>query len=505
MIPSDYMTLINEVEHRFPVDQWMIDGTHVWPLIRINLATELQFDDARNRRPLSRYQTLRSKVLYAGKRFATYYQLMIADRGRNEEKNAQAEIAVLAGSITRQLRTPWGWFATIPDALREELGWHGARMVFLETAGPVEYRTPRYSASMPVDPGLFYGLVRTKLQMALTSQSSREVNRLLPGFSEFERYLTAEGVKAKAATPENVVFAAQLIAVYVRFYRSILRPMKPKVGLVVGYYTMEGMAFCACCRQLDIPCYDIQHGLAGELHRGYGRWQRLPPHGYNVLPTGFWCWSREDADAINAWNRQLETQHNVIVGGNLWAEYWRSERSSKVRASFDRGIEALGERSTSEIRILYTMQDPDLPELLLRAIDESPSHFRWLIRLHPNSIRHEDPITARFHNTRNVEVGLATRLPLYLLLAEVDVHVTQWSAVVRDASSCRVPSVVIHEIGEDMFSAEIEAGQCMPRYDIQGLLEAIEHYGRRPVPADGDGYSENGVRTLLDIIGTCES
>jgi len=31
------MNLINELEDRFPVDRWVIDSVHVWPLIRFRL------------------------------------------------------------------------------------------------------------------------------------------------------------------------------------------------------------------------------------------------------------------------------------------------------------------------------------------------------------------------------------------------------------------------------------------------------------------------------------
>ncbi len=495
------MKLVNEIEHRFPVEQWIVRGIHVWPLVRINLTTELHFEGARPQPPLSLYGALQAKALYATRRFSTYYRLMVADRERNEDPNAQAEVALLAGSITRQLRTPWGWFATLPDALREELRWHGARMVFLETAGPVEYRTPRYSPSMPVDLDLFLGLIRAKAELALASEKTLAVMHRLPGFSELQKGLTRAGIRARSASAERVLFMIRLIEVYSEIYRSVLRRTKPKVCLVVSYSTLEGMAFCASCRQLGIPCYDIQHGLAGELHRAYGRWRRVPPQGYNLLPTGFWCWSRQDADAINAWNDQLAAPHDVLVGGNLWEKYWRSEHPSKVRQTFGQGLNKLGERTPGELRVLYTMQGPDLPELLLEAIGRSPKHLRWLIRLHPNSIRHEHRIAARFEGRSNVEVHLATALPLYLLLQDMDVHVTQWSAVVRDASSCSVPSVVIDPIGEDVFSAEIDAGHCAVRYDVGGLLEAIERYGQRPPPDQPTPNKASGLRKLLEIIG----
>src|SRR5688572_25214949 len=37
MLTSEYMSVVNDVEAKFPVDEWEIDGIHIWPLIRIDL------------------------------------------------------------------------------------------------------------------------------------------------------------------------------------------------------------------------------------------------------------------------------------------------------------------------------------------------------------------------------------------------------------------------------------------------------------------------------------
>jgi len=34
--PEHSIKLINEIENKFLVDEWKIDGVRVWPLIRIN-------------------------------------------------------------------------------------------------------------------------------------------------------------------------------------------------------------------------------------------------------------------------------------------------------------------------------------------------------------------------------------------------------------------------------------------------------------------------------------
>ena len=40
---SDIKEIINDVEAKFPVDKWIIDGIHIWPVIRIQLYEDLSY------------------------------------------------------------------------------------------------------------------------------------------------------------------------------------------------------------------------------------------------------------------------------------------------------------------------------------------------------------------------------------------------------------------------------------------------------------------------------
>ncbi len=47
---------------------------------------------------------------------------------------------------------------------------------------------------------------------------------------------------------------------------------------------------------------DIKHGVAGKQSCAYGSWNSLPESGYEITPSIFWSWSKEDGEAIQAWN-----------------------------------------------------------------------------------------------------------------------------------------------------------------------------------------------------------
>ena len=48
MISSDVLDLINDIEERFPVEQWVIGGLHIWPILRITLYFDLIFANDKN-------------------------------------------------------------------------------------------------------------------------------------------------------------------------------------------------------------------------------------------------------------------------------------------------------------------------------------------------------------------------------------------------------------------------------------------------------------------------
>jgi len=51
----------------------------------------------------------------------------------------------------------------------------------------------------------------------------------------------------------------------------------------------------------------------------------------------------------------------------------------------------------------------------------------------------------------NVDIKNATDLPLMALLERVDIHIPLWSSTVLEAKQFGVPSIVVHENGQDLF------------------------------------------------------
>jgi sugar phosphate isomerase/epimerase len=90
-------------------------------------------------------------------------------------------------------------------------------------------------------------------------------------------------------------------------------------------------------------------------------------------------------------------------------------------------------------------------------IRESPSAWRWWLRLHPCRLHEREEIRSVLteRGLHNVLLDQATDLPLYALLRHMDVHLTEWSSVLLEAESFGVPSVVTHPGADLAFSPSL--------------------------------------------------
>lgn len=81
-------------------------------------------------------------------------------------------------------------------------------------------------------------------------------------------------------------------------------------------------------------------------------------------------------------------------------------------------------------------------------------------------------LLAEFQVT-NYEIDEATMLPLYSVLANVDVHVTLHSAVVAEAESFGVPSVIVGSAGTSYFEKQLRWGTAVAAFTDIAIIQAI--------------------------------
>ena len=77
---------------------------------------------------------------------------------------------------------------------------------------------------------------------------------------------------------------------------------------------------------------------------------------------------------------------------------------------------------------------------------------------------------------QNYEVKNASRLPIFSLLRNIDLHITQYSSVVIEAASFNIKSIVIDDIGKSTYEDYINRGvafYCENEDQIINLLENL--------------------------------
>ena len=496
MRTSDVMNLINDVELRFPVDQWKVGGLKVWPLLRF----EIYFRNADhfNVRGLNTAPALARRLKF-GRDMARYCWAYLRDCARNRRPAGPIEAVFLSkGDTYTKLGQRWfdNFCDPFVDILEREQVSH-----FLMTPA-TGYYVPRWSPSMFIQPHLHLASARSRW----LSNHHATRGEQLPEYDQFIADLERlDGVVA----PDLALLRRQTAAIesHASFFTKLFGKLNPVVGFQACYYLNQGLGFNLACRRWGIPSVDIQHGLQGEFHFAYARWNRVPAEGYALLPSVFWCWSDWEADTIRQWCGRDE-RHRPVVGGNLLLQYWR-ERTTSLVDRFHTRIEQLKQASGRSRHVLFTVrgnEDPEMLAVMWKVILDTVDTHHWWIRVHPLMLE-QLPAWERIchqHRLQNVNLIDASELPLYALLAHVDMHLTARSTTVVEAQAFGVPSVLIDSEGAQVFADQVASGWATPAYTYDAILAAAgNNRANHAHPESGGQHqfeSASGRHALLTLI-----
>jgi hypothetical protein len=454
MTPTEIRDVLGAIEDALPVATWHVDGVPVWPVFRIWFVFN---NDEFAQRAASRPTSMLANIGRAAGRYANAAIRDFAHR----EHNATGDVVFFTHTTCRVFQVDGRWYDQFCEPIAELLDQRGHRSVFLEHAPRNEYRIPRSRSSELVQPALSAIAIASGLAAS---------SRVLPGEPELAAYF------AKHHPDLRIDFAAvrkRVLAVrpYTRYFANKLARIRPKLAFVVNYYDLPAMAFVLACRELGIPSVDIQHGVQGDLHLAYSHWRNVPPTGYALLPTMFWCWTAADAATIREWSAPVERWHRPLVAGNLVLAKFMHDDDALVRI-FDRDVEA----KLGAVNVLITLRPRGgLPPLMRAAIEAAPPSWTWWIRLHPAMLDERPAIEAAAATLggRRVVIDEATRLPLYALLRHMNVHVTEISSTVLEADQFGVPSVLCHPTGVEYYAPLVRvAVGAFTAHEIVAAIDA---------------------------------
>jgi hypothetical protein len=235
----------------------------------------------------------------------------------------------------------------------------------------------------------------------------------------------------------------------------ILKRVKPK--LVIGIHPEPDL--CKAATKLCIPSYDLQHGVVAIEHWPYAK--TTPIGTLTSMPTGFLCWDHQNAIQVRPWAQKFGAL--VHVSGNPWFERFRCTDSGDRLVS--ENVTALDCLKSDGVKILVSLQwglhlhyytEKDFNKVMCKALEttilKTGSRVKWYIRLHPVQIRGDEGkacleyLNETFGHCDWVEWTQATRLPLPIVLSQTDLHITDMSSVVIEASWFNIPSALLNPL-----------------------------------------------------------
>lgn len=432
MTDKEIVDYLRKKEEKYPVNEWVIQGRHIWPLIKMIMCAALSSEDT-DGQLVARSQL--NKIL---KKFGNYKDVLSGiDIG-----NETADVMIFHHNNARHLSLDdSSEFDTNldPFTLMLEDKYNICSLEYMASSNHESF----FRNSTVVDGVIQRAVLRSKF---ICSVDEKKVS--LNGYEQFLGECEI-GLKEKLSVI-NIYRTITFMNNIASFFAKIIR--KKNIKLVIagcGYGTDTAALFMAC-KDVGVKCMEVQHGLAaGNGHRWYSSWTKMPNDGarYEMLPDIYWCWSHEDESVLNSW---VTGRHIVYVGGK---PVYNVMNELEV---LTKGNSFIPEKHLPNI--LFTLQpEVNYPEWIVEMIKDTCSEYNWIIRKHPRFDICQAKLIDMISNLPNVYIDGISSIMLEKLLMCADVHVTNHSAVVMDALEFGVKSIILTTEHADAFIEQIEA------------------------------------------------
>ncbi|MBP6755048.1 MAG: hypothetical protein KA210_02790 [Bacteroidia bacterium] len=467
---EDLKKIIVQIEQKFEVDKWEIQGVKIWPFIRIENYMQLSYE-ALGEKPFPT-KSYKFGIKIAKSKINQLFSKFVDFKKTSMLKSK--DIAFLSDGMSFVFIKN-KWYNKFYDPLETEFSSRGFSSIRLDLSH--YFFVPRYSSSIFVQSDIDNIIIKNILLHKLIKPKLSCEN-----WSDFEKFYSDKFVS------ENLLYIPNKDVLRIRiekviklknYYTKKLKRINPKIGFVVNYYGDDQMAFILACKELNIPSVDIQHGVQGELHLGYGNWTKIPKVGYDQIPDYFWVWSQKEKETIDKWNN-LYGNHKVLIGGNLFNDMWK-ENSSEIVQFFDDcfGFIKLNKEKKSILLTLSPYTDSLMKETW-EVVKETQFKYNWLIRVHPGMIKEIQNIENKLHKFGiiNFEIVESSKLPLQTLLRNVNIHITCQSSCVIEAAEFGVKSIITSEYGKALYEDQINLNNSffmLPKIGIIEMIKEILH------------------------------
>ncbi len=486
---SDCVDFIEIIEKEFPVNSWKIKDFDLWPYIRIELAFFLAQKAGSIPIQCGKPEKINSKRFFflffrKIKRYLKEFQRVVTDTGINADSFATInnnglfappiDVIYLSQSST-VTKLNGKWYNIFFDPINEYLDLKGKKHLTLEYSNEAGIQNPKWinnyldlNALIAAEPAL---------NRFITEPFAVRLNR----YDEFLNYLAnCIGGFPESVQTNNIELNANQMYYTSLFFQAILKRSSPKYVFITCYYFDLGFALCHAAQKMNIKSIDMQHGVM-EAWPAYSNWTKIPAKGYSTIPDMFWTWTVSDANYINKWAKRT-IRHKAYDFGNTWLIAWNDQKNRVFGKLGLPNVEFDEFKKKYSRIVLYTGQPLHngavIPEFIKETCRKSPVDWLWLIRIHPRQLEQLPAVCVEFAPIKNVIIKESSILPLPFLLKFTTIHITSESAVIIEAASLGIASVITSKKGCDFFSAYLESGilnYCDP--DSNMLIDAIKKIG----------------------------
>ncbi len=434
--------VVSKLEHfemNYPVEQWVVESIHIWPIIKFYCTHKLYIAD-------NIKEENSNDVVYSFEKKSKFSSALIAFKGMlSYYFSMHSKVEVVASSVGNY-KANWNntimhkYFDPLLDEL-ETLNKKGL-IISLKDENKTNYKVFRVK-----------NISNWSYFIRLLIRNPTIHTKELPDYKTFLNEMSKE-LHTKSSLLENTlnqVFREVLI--WKRVYKQLFKKVNPKFSVSLCYYSWEFYGMNAAANEMEIISIDMQHGGQGAYHTAY-KFYKIPKNGYTVLPKVFWTWDALSKEFIDSWSN--ESWHKTINGGNLWINFIANQNYS------------VANQNDSKKLILVTLQNtliPVLEDFIINAIKKTDENkFVWWLRFHPGMSKKEieevNEIILKNGFSNKVSTHLSSEIPLPIALLKCDVHVSKFSGSILEAALMNKLNIIVDELGKSAFSNLIEENKA---------------------------------------------
>jgi hypothetical protein len=453
-----YVTLVHEIERRYPVSEWKSGDADLWPLARFDLYLDMYWAGVGSSPPRPRAFAVR--VLGRLLKPAVNFWRSRKDLAHWRGWPAAAPIVLLGDGVSLD-RVDGVYQDRHGEAVIAALERRGLKTSVMQSGEPVRlpWRRTTFAANLVQAWGWL-----------LSPLFDRKPT--LPGHAQVMAFLAEHDIRAPSLDTRALRRRGRCLGACASLFEQLLKHIKPRFAFVVSYYAGLGPAFILACKRQRILTIDLQHAPLEGAPMAY-KFVTYPTAGYSTISDVFWSWTEADAASVQ------QGPHRSIVGGPpQWSLF-----SPEQDAMWDK--EFVGDHAREILIALQPIGGHRGDwEALARIIETAPPDWRWWIRRHPASRPDQDVEFGRLLSLggANIKIAEASRLPLPVLLRRMNVVLSLASGTAVEAAMLGVPVLFLSGEAEGPFGDLIADGRASV-VAMDELIDRIGQFSRQPKPS----------------------